>query len=90
LAGQGGVEVDQVGLTAAHLHGDPAAVAERGAVDRGDAAGAEDDMGQVAAESSLQVPAEPGIDVVAGDGAEHRPLDPAGGLVVHDLARRYA
>jgi hypothetical protein len=50
LAGCGGAEIAQVGRARVQLDGDLAAVAEGGAVDRGDASGAEGDVGQVAAE----------------------------------------
>ena len=69
-----------------HLDGDLAAVVELGAVAGGDASGSEIDVGQVAAESNVQVPAEPGIDVVAANGPEHRPLDPARQFVLHARA----
>jgi hypothetical protein len=102
LAGSGGAEVGHGGDAPVHLDGDLAAVAECGAVDRGYASGAKEDVGQVAAEPSLQVcgnslridvgapmtlvPAEPGIDVVAADGTEHRPLDPARRFLIHACA----
>jgi hypothetical protein len=43
-------------------------------------------VGQVAAEPSLQVPAEQGIDVVAADATKHRPLDPARRFLIHACA----
>jgi hypothetical protein len=89
LARRDGTEIGQVSRVAVNLDRDLPSVAQRGAIDRGDSSGTEEDAGQTDAESGPQVPGEPVVDLVAVAGPEDCPLD-AARLVVVDNRRGYA